>query len=519
MKISTRQFNVGRCRGLLVVCLMALLCLPTGVWADEGADEDDFEQVEEDEEADEADDEQEDREVQQPAARMYVLAADGLEGEVTELVISRINETIRDRMGSVGGVELLPTFEAMRGGASGEGAREAISEARQSYTSGIGLVTAGEYEEAAEVLQPAVDVLEGNVADLSNFDVLSDAMLNLAVAHYQNGYDLDARDYIRQYAYLEPEETLERDDYPDGLVELYEDEVRRINEAGTGTVHVDADRPGADVILNGESMGETPVTLEEVSFGEHYLVVRDGDWLWSDQIQVRGRGQEQNEEVQLQDVDEADDAEEALPSFYVDLRNTFRTGVFGADMNPYLEELAAQTGAEYIAWTLVEHDGTEYAVIPFVYRVDDGLMIQGEEVRFLQDLTNVLSRSNQVSDTLAAAVVHMSEEQAVDEVELVEEQEVVAEQEVSDEDVVVDETDDEMAMIEDESEGDIPVPDQAPDDSGIDAPMPDEPLEEESSNCKMYMGLGGTAAGVLAGTMFFLLRSGDPTGFDAEVEW
>lgn len=518
MKVMQTADDGGRCRGTALACLIALLCVTAPAWADDNptAEEGPVAEAEDEEADEEASEEDEEAAVERPDIPLFVLPTDGLRGDVSDLVIGRVNEAIRDRVGSLGGVELLPTFEAMHGEATGAAAREAITEAERSYTSGIGLVRAGEFEEAATVLQRSVDILEENVADVTNFDVLTDAIAHLAVAHYQNGYDLDARDYIRQYAHLKPGQTLDPDLFPEGLIALYDEEAERVETAGTGVVDIDADRPGAQVFINGELVGTTPVTELEVTFGEHFLVVRDGDWEWSGTIQVRGRDQEQEEFVELHDAEDDDDADSELPSFYVDLRETLRSGRFDTGMQPYFEELATQTGAEYIGWTITSSEGPDYAVIPFVYRVEDGAIAKGEEVLFNRDLTNVRSRSNQVSDMLATWVVHLPDGQIVEEVDLVEEEEP----EVIDEPVAEEETDDEeVAMVEEEQE-ELPVPGTTPEQGGIGASFPDEPPADERSNRWLYMGIGGGAAAVLAGTLFFVLRGSDPpTGFDAEVEW
>ncbi len=533
MKVVRVAKDKRRRKYVVSACLAALLCVAGPAWAeqspeeldsDEGTEAGETEEVDEGVEAaeeDEGAEEESPEAVERPDVRFFVLPADGLEGELSELVLGRINESIRERIDSLGGVELLPTFEAMQGAATREGSQQAIADAERAYTSGIGLVRSGRHGEASSVLQRAVDVLEENVANLTNFGVLSDAMANLAVAHYEVGYDLDARDYIRRYAHLEPEQELDSDLFPQGLIELYEEEVRRVEEAGTGVVNIDADRPGAQIFINGEFVGTTPLQGQEVGFGEHYLVVRDGEWEYSGGIQVRGRDQEQDEFVEMRDTEDEDDMESGLPAFYVDLRETLRSGRFDQQMEPYFEELASQTGAEYIGWTIGHMERGSYAVIPFVYRAEDGAIAQGEEVLFDRDLTNVRSRSGQVSDIMATWVVHLPEDQLVEEVDLIEEEEV--EEEV----VPVAEVDEpaeeeeEVAVADDTQPAEeLPVPGATPGQSGLSDAWHDEPFEDDSSNRMMYMGLGGAALGVVAGTMFLLLRGSEPpTGFSAEVEW
>ncbi len=516
----------GRISVVVVLFLLALLAAPTA-WA---ADQDDGDEPEESAEAEEPEEE----------PRLFVLPADSVQGDVSDIVTDRINEAVRERFATLGGLELLPTFEALQGEAGGEAAAAALTEAEAQYTSGIGLVHAGEYDEASETLQMAVSIMEENVAELDDMDVLSDAKLHMAVALHETGFDLDARDAIEHYAHLVPDADLDPDLVPEALIELYDDEAGRVEAAGDGHLTIEADHEGAQVYIDTEHVGQTPVTVDDVGFGERYVVVRHDDLLWSDTVQVRARGEEQTIEAELRDPDEADEVE--LPSFYVDLREMLQSGQFGTDLEPYLQELAHQTGAAYIAWVLVVPEDYDYAAAPFVYRVDDGTVMQGDNVSFDRQLSGIRSQADRVADTVATALVHIPDDQVVAEVDMAEEADV-DEQPVTDEELAAmeDELDDEqpdetvddepvaqqqdeeqVAMADDEQPSEeLPVPDATPQQDAEDT-MLDEPPEQRD-NTMRYLGWGGlgvVATGAVATTVLLLMRSGDPApGMDVEVEW
>ncbi len=536
--ISTSGANSRRATGLVVVLLVVLVAAP--VWADDGD-----ESAETDEETAEATEEAEEEEqAVSETRRLFALPTDSLEGETSEIVTERIDEAVRDRFATLQGVEMMPTFEALHGEATGEAATAAIAEAERQYTSGIGLVNAGEYDQAVDVLQRAVEVFEENVADLREFNLLVDAKANLAIAYHQSGFDLDARDTIEHYAQLEPDAELDTDDYPQELIDLYRDEVDRVESAGDGTVHIEADRDHAQVYIDGELKGETPLTVDDVGFGEHYLVVQDGDWRWSDIVQVRARGQEQDVEVELRDPDAEDDADDELPSFYVDLRQQLQTGQFGAGLDPYFHELAAQTGADFITWVIVVPTERSYTAVPFLYRSEDQTLMQGEPADFDMQLSNVRSRADALSDSIGVAFVHMPADRIVEEVdlideyrveepeeELVTEEELVAEEEIEEEveedpvaDEDVDEPDEEVAVDDEQPDEELPVPEQEVATDEIEDPGPTTAPDDDGPDMMRYLGWGGAAAaatGAIAGTVFLLVRSGDDagSGFEVEVEW
>ncbi len=506
-------------QGVGLVCLMAALCFAGPVWAEEGSDEASEEELADGEEQDE-----EEAEPARPTPKLFVLPVDSVRGELSEIVTERINSSTRERLESLSGVDFLPTFEEIHG--SGERTPAAlIAEAEQQYTSGIGLVNAGHYQRAMEALHPAVETLEANIADLHNFGILTDALANLAIAYYEAGYDLDARQAIQKYAQLNPDASLDRDSYPEQLVELFESELERIETAGTGIVHIESDHEGAQVYLNGEILGETPLTTEEIGFGEHYLVVRRGDWRWAGKIRVRARGQEQTETVELVHREEQEDELAGMPSYYVDLRETIQSGRFGEELEPYLQEMANQTGADFVAWSLAQRDGRNYALTPFIYRVEDSLLVQGEDVLFNQELSNVRSRSNELSDIYAASVIFMPENRAVEYVDLVGEEEVVAVEEPEEDpdvdEVSVDEERDVVAAADERPTEELPVP-RPGDSPGASEPFPDEPGADRSDMMR-YLGWGGAAAlgtGIIVTTIVLIARSsGDGVGFEAEVQW
>lgn len=477
--------------------------------------------------------------------RMFALPADSIEGQVSSIVADRIDESVRDRFDALDGVELMPTMEVLEGEATGAAAAAAVEQARNDYTSGIGLVRAGEYEEAAEILQTAVTVLEENVAELEDFDVLADAKANLAIAYHQIGYDLDARDAIEHYAHLQPDAELDPDTFPAELRELFGAEVDLVERAGTATLDIEANHEGADVYVDGEHRGETPVSVENVPYGERFVVVRDGELEWSERIMVRGRDEQQDVQADLADPDEQEDPDDQLPGYYVELREMLRSGQFGQELTPYLEELARQTGADYISWVLVVPDDGDYAAAPFLFRAEDQTVIQEDNVVFDRQLSNLRAGSDQLSHALAAAVVHMPDDRIVtdqvdireqaDEEEMLDEEELAAlEQEQPDEqpdDPHRDDQEDEVAEQEDheqvavapqqQPDEQLPVPDE-PADAGIGDGLPDE--HDDSTNTLRYLGWGGAAAaatGAIATTVILLMGNGDPAGpgFDAEVEW
>lgn len=526
-----RQTGSSRMAVLMTLSLLlAMVCFATPVWADEGAEND--EAVEDVEEA--APEEQR-RRVDGPTPRLFLIPTDGLLGEISQIVTERISDALRRQLDGDRRIDVVPTFQELRLAAD-DGGYGAISEAERQYTSAIGLLQAGEYERAAEVFQRALDLIEENLPALQNYNILAHTLSNISRAYFEAGFDLDSRRYMQRFAQLRPTATLDPDEFPQELRTIFDDEIDRVQRAETGILHIEVDRPQALVFIDGALRGAAPLTVEDVGFGHHYLVVRDGETAWSSIIQVRARGQEQTFEVELDAVGD-DDEDSALPGFYVDLRENFQTGRFGAELSPYFTELINQTGADFIAWTLVVRERNQYVTAPFVYRASDGLLIQGENVTFNLEISNLRAGVSRLAAIISMAVANMPEDLAVQDVDLLYEPEpepvaevVVPEEErevtepvaeIEPEEEPQEDREEAVAHVDEPTEA-LPVPGRTPPErEGIRDPIIDDDGRERN-NRMLYVGLGSVAGGALLGTIIYLVRasgSPDPTGFEAEVEW
>ncbi len=97
----------------------------------------------------------------------------------------------------------------------------------------------------------------------------------------------------------------------EGAVEVREREVVKVRLSLApvgGRLTVVTDSPGAEALLDGQSVGTTPLTLPRVAAGVHRLVLRAGSWQWSSDVEVRP-GETRLIEVTLQAVAPATVAE------------------------------------------------------------------------------------------------------------------------------------------------------------------------------------------------------------------
>lgn len=151
-----------------------------------------------------------------PTPKLFLLPAQGVRDEISSIIPERVGEMLRGQLEGKSQIELLPTYERLEKQGGGR-ANAAVAEAERLYTSGIGLLTAGEDEKASKSFQKSVDILEQNIADLHNFNVLADAYKNMALAYFNAGFDFDGRKKMKVFAHLRPEAELDAEKFPKEL--------------------------------------------------------------------------------------------------------------------------------------------------------------------------------------------------------------------------------------------------------------------------------------------------------------
>ncbi len=446
-----------------------------------------------------------------PKPKVFLLPVDSVQGEVTPIVTDRVGESIRERLKADGRIEMLGTYRdilrKLEGG--GQHASASVAEAERLYTSGIGLLTAGENQRAAETFQRSVDMMEQNIGDVHNFEVLSDAMANLSLAYFLAGFDLDSRKYMQKFVQLKPDAKLDAEKFPKELIDVANDERDKVKKAGPGKIVVKANISGAMVFVDGALKGEVPMTIEDVGFGTHYLVVRNSKGAFAEEIRVRGRGKEQIVEASMnaEPAGAAVVSADGMPSFYTDMRETIRSGEFGEDLQPYMRELVARTGAQYVTWMVAVREGSAYVVAPFVYRASDGRFVKVESTRFNIELSNLRVGVNRLNEQIITAIETMSDDQVFSSVSLV------------------------PAAVAVKTPAKAPVAVAvAPAgtvQSGQQSVVPPPVInEQEESKTWKYVGWTGAAVlvgGAIAGGIYMLATMNDdpsgPVGFEAEVSW
>ncbi|QDG54782.1 PEGA domain-containing protein [Persicimonas caeni] len=469
-----------------------------------------------------------------PTPKLFVVPTQGVRDEISSIIPERVGEMLRGQLEGKSQIELLPSYEKLQKQGGGR-ANAAVAEAERLYTSGIGLLTAGEDEKASKTFQKAVDIMEQNIADLTNFDVLADAYKNMALAYFNAGYDFDGRKKMKVFAHLRPEATLDAEKFPKELRQVFEDEAKKVKKGGPGKLIIEADVDEALVYIDGVMKGKTPATVEDVGYGYHYMVVRSpSGGVWSEQIRVRGRGKKQDFKVELGagKKQQAGEDDSDAPAFYSGLQEAIKSGSFATkELEPYLSELVTRTGAQYVGWVAMVRQGREYVAAPFVYRASDGLLVQADSVKFNIQLSNLRVGVSQLANRMVTAVETMPEDKAITSVELgapeEEEKPTVAAGagESKTEDAEQGQSEGAGAEAGEEKPTEVAAADEEKDEGQSVKPLPEpDPSDKEGESDKwLWIGGGAAALGValVVGGIVYAADSGSdgPESFDAQLTW
>lgn len=166
-----------------------------------------------------------------------------------------------------------PAVVATRGTGRDAELAAGIAKARARAADGVKLFEAYDAKGAEQAFRDAVALFEQNVAGLSSPKDLVDANLALARIFFANQLEAQVREIFRRVVQLDPELTLDRARYPEGLVRIY-DSVRTPMVTGPqGKLQVIAKPGPALVYLDGRARGTAPLELQNIAPGSHSLAV------------------------------------------------------------------------------------------------------------------------------------------------------------------------------------------------------------------------------------------------------
>lgn len=306
--------------------------------------------------------------------KVYVVDFPAFRGQATDLITEQITKVTRDRMDADPTVNLLPRL-AMGGG----GLNPALAEATRLYEVGRSNFVGQNFDEAIKNFEGSLAFLEGNLADVTDWSMVEEILFSLASSYFGAGKTDEATSMIRRLIAFRPEfEAPQTEDTPKELIALFDKtrkrQLKRQGKLDTSGVTAE----GAEIWIDGSIRGATPMKIEDLVEGTHFVVLRKGDASLASLVTI-----EKKKTYKLRgELIEKPSPEDALT-------NILTSGQVGPDAARASRDIANATAASFVVSAVIVPMKDGYDVLPFVYNAEVATLRRLDPVPFDKDLLNV----------------------------------------------------------------------------------------------------------------------------------
>ena len=145
--------------------------------------------------------------------------------------------------------------------------------ARTAYQNGREAFNKLDLDKASVALSDAVDQLIAVFPYIQKQE-LADAMMALAVVQQQRGKNQLMQAALRRLLTWRPTYQVDNDQFPAVINDSVEAARNYVSQQPQGQVSVLSDPPGAQVFVDGDFAGTSPVTVEHLTAGEHFVTFK-----------------------------------------------------------------------------------------------------------------------------------------------------------------------------------------------------------------------------------------------------
>lgn len=211
-------------------------------------------------------------------AKQKVAVVELYDGKVKPEVVEKVADTLRDELTRQSGFEVLPKpavyafFESSPNlsGAGGDtlGLNRYLDQAKEFYKT-------FNFKEGIALLESTTQGYRSAKTALTDPFQLTDAYLMLGNIHLGNNDPKRAQEAFHEAVRLDPEREITELQYPPKTVALFQkSRAEFLKKAKSASLEIQASPAKAEVILNGNPKGTTPLKLERWTVGEHFVILR-----------------------------------------------------------------------------------------------------------------------------------------------------------------------------------------------------------------------------------------------------
>ncbi|GMV38564.1 MAG: hypothetical protein AMXMBFR64_02800 [Myxococcales bacterium] len=249
------------------------------------------------------------------------------------------------------------------------------------------------FKEAVKTFQSAIELYQGNFAQLVDYDKLVDAHLNMAVAYFGAGYEDNGADALQQVVSLRPNVTVDRKTHSPAFVSALEKVQKKFSTYKPGTTTITATPAGAKVYIDGVLRGPAPVTVKDLQKGEHYVQVRqDGYETFAEQVRAPLGSDTVKVDAKLQPAAAAAADTQGVEGEFVNpepLVPYAETGSFGDNFKRAAQRFTQKANVDFLLYQYLSSAADGYDLNLFLYDKSKGEIAALQPVKFDRELTNL----------------------------------------------------------------------------------------------------------------------------------
>ncbi|MEL6340053.1 MAG: PEGA domain-containing protein [Myxococcota bacterium] len=228
---------------------------------------------------------------------------------------------------------------------------------------------------AIDRLRRGLDAFADDPSVVDDFDDVVEAKLVLAESYFRRGREADALRTLKDFARLRPEYVLSRSDYPPVFVNAWRQARRETRSEARGSLAVETEDKSSQIFVDGIERGRSPVRVDDLPVGRHYVVVRGETLQWGRAVDVVQQS--------VVRVEVAANADSDAPRDKLDASLRYRATQTAVDAEAaYVVILAMRRSADGYDVSVLLGDASAWEFTRVgVYRVDGELRSWGDDAR------------------------------------------------------------------------------------------------------------------------------------------
>lgn len=200
------------------------------------------------------------------------------DGRVKSETVEKVADTLRDELRHKDRLEVLSKVETekylassptlLAAGDSSNTLNRYLDQAREFYKN-------FQFRDAVGLLENTIDSYRRSTGALVQLFLLTDAYLMLGNIHLGDNDPRRAEEAFREAVRLDPDRMINDTQYPPKTVALFE-KTRQdfLKKAKSVFLEIQSSPAKAEVFVNGDKKGPTPLSLERFTSGEHFVLVQ-----------------------------------------------------------------------------------------------------------------------------------------------------------------------------------------------------------------------------------------------------